>query len=114
MNVIRLALLLRAVGLLQPVREARHGTNDQTDCCGADSSWHPLTWPVGSTELSLSLVPHVCPRIATGRLRRSNVHVNHAMPPRRQIVAMPSQREGQGSASLSSTPFVPGLTKGRC
>jgi hypothetical protein len=68
MNVIRLAVLLRAVGLLAAVRRRATAPMIRPIVCGADSSWHPLTWPVGSTELS-GLVAGRC-----GRPKASQAH----------------------------------------
>jgi hypothetical protein len=46
-------------------------------------------------KLSRVRVPRLCPEVASWRLRRCNMHVDHAMLTPNEMDAMPSQREGQ-------------------
>ena len=46
-------------------------------------------------KLSRGRVPRLCPEVASWRLRRCNMHVDHAMLTPNEMDAMPSQREGQ-------------------
>jgi hypothetical protein len=70
-----------------------------TDCCAATSPVELLRCYSPARKLSPVRVPHLCPQIASRRLCRSNMHMNHAMLAPIQMEAMPSQREGQGFES---------------
>ena len=67
--------------------------------------------PSSSGSQPLAVCPTCAPGVATKAPPPRNMHVIHAMLAPGQIDAMPSQREGQGFESLSSTSLISPLTR---